>query len=255
MYISKIKYYGLSDIGLREKNQDVWVSLPEHNFFALADGMGGHNGGEVAAKKTVSTLSDYIKEKIFPFRGKYSIKKTIFSLTQGIHETNYHIYQLGNDHPDLKGMGSTLCCMYFQGTKAIYAHVGDSRIYLFRNEMLIKLTDDHSLVQRNEEKQILIDKRKTIKNYKNIITRAMGAQDIVIPEVSYTSIQKNDIFFLCSDGLTDCVSTQSLLQIMKTNPNLQLAAKEMIQSAKSFGSKDNITILLIQPYGPLDLPR
>jgi PPM family protein phosphatase len=243
MKSSKIQFFGSSDIGQREKNQDFWISLPKENFFALADGMGGHNGGEIAAKLTIESISDYIRQKVFPLK-KITLKNQIGLITQAIYETNIRIFQLSCNHHHLKGMGTTLCCIYFKNEKAIYAHVGDSRIYLFRKNQLIKLTDDHSLLQKWKNQDI--KPKNTKQNYKNIITRAIGIQKQVLPEVGYASIQQNDIFFLCSDGLTDYVHENQIVSILDKNVNLTFAVSSLIDVAKSNGGKDNITILMIK---------
>jgi len=245
MSSSKIQFFGLSDIGIREKNQDFWTSLPKENFFALADGMGGHNGGEIVAKQAIESICDYIRKNVYPLK-KFSLKKKIGLLTQGIYQTNTRIYQLSCDHNHLKGMGTTLCFIYFQNEKAIYAHVGDSRVYLFRKNQLIQLTDDHSLIQkwRNQGKDINSKNHKH--NYKNIITRAIGAQKKVSPEVGHIATETKDIFFLCSDGLTDYVTESQIIEILSGILDLNTAVQLLIEIAKSNGSKDNITILMIR---------
>jgi len=245
MSSSKIQFFGLSDIGIREKNQDFWTSLPKENFFALADGMGGHNAGEVAAKQTIESLSDYIRKNVYPLK-KFNLKKKIGLLTQGIYQTNTHIYQLSCDHNHLKGMGTTLCFIYFQNEKAIYAHVGDSRVYLFRKNQLIQLTNDHSLIQKWKSQGKDIQSRKHRHNYKNIITRAIGTQRRVSPEIGHISTEEKDVFFLCSDGLTDYVAESQIIEILSSALELSTAVELLIEIAKANGSKDNITILMIR---------
>jgi len=245
MSSSKIQFFGFSDIGVREKNQDFWTSLPKENFFALADGMGGHNGGEIAAKQTIESISNYIRKNVYPLK-KFSLKKKIGILTQGIYQTNAHIYQLSCDHNHLKGMGTTLCFIYFQNEKAIYAHVGDSRVYLFRKNQLIQLTDDHSLIQKWKNQGKDIHSRKHKHNYKNIITRAIGTQKRVSPEIGHITTEENDVFFLCSDGLTDYVPENQIIEILSGTLELNQAVELLIEIAKVNGSKDNITILMIR---------
>lgn len=233
----KLEAYGLSDIGLvRPNNEDVWISLPRYHFFALADGMGGHKAGEVAAQKTIDFLTKSIKEIIHPQKkANIPTKDLIYHLRSAIENVNHlvHTEGLANDH--LRGMGTTLCCLYLYDESVIYAHVGDSRIYRFRDNELKQLTQDHSLL--TEYKQGF---------FKNIITRAIGTSRTVEPEIASVTVQENDIFFMSTDGLTDCVTLDEMETILKTRHSLRKKAKLFIKLAKKKGSHDNITLLLIR---------
>ncbi len=235
----KFLAYGLSDIGnSRANNEDVWIALPEIGFFALADGMGGHQAGEVAAKEAIDHLSTSLKkiDACDPLTRMLELKSAI-------EKANAWVYELGKEEEDLNGMGTTLCCLVWTEEAIIYAHVGDSRIYRFRNGKLTLLTQDHSLFA----KWLKTGKAsQTPYPYKNVITRAIGTAPKANPEVAVCRHAAGDLYFLCTDGLSDVLEPEEIENILKLSPSLEAASKSLIQKAKFKGSSDNITILMVQ---------
>ncbi len=233
----KLAYAGLSDIGLsRPNNEDVWAAIPEKSFFALADGMGGHQAGEVAAKEAIEALCTAIQA---------SSSDPLLTLRLAIEKANQKVYEKGKKSHILNGMGTTLCCLYWMETVVIYAHVGDSRIYRFRKNKLEQLTQDHSLFA----KWLSQGQSKTCETpypYKNVITRAIGTSKQVTPEIALASYEPGDLFILCSDGLTDSLPFKDMEKILERSDSLDTAAARLIEKAKIKGSNDNITVLLIQ---------
>jgi protein phosphatase len=231
--------FGLSDIGLsRSNNEDVWIAIPEIGFFALADGMGGHQAGEIAAREAIDHLTSSVKG----MKVKSASEWTRW-LRSAIEKANHWVYNLGNEDDSLQGMGTTLCCLLWSQEAIVYAHVGDSRIYRFRERKLELLTQDHSLFAKWLE---LGKSSKTPFPYKNVITRAVGTHPKANPEVALVPHLPGDLFFLCSDGLTDVLSLEEIETLMISTPNLEKAAKILIEKAKFKGSSDNITILMVQ---------
>ena len=225
----KIKAFGFSDIGIkRPNNEDAWLSLPEKRFFALADGMGGHNAGEVASKETISSLRLLAEEK---FGSTPFSKELITLLENAFHEANQRVWMLGQKNKEYYGMGTTLCVLYLYKDAVIYAHVGDSRIYRYRKKEIILLTEDH--IHTNTAKR-------------RILTRAIGTSSKTTPAIASASAIKGDIFFMCSDGLTDFVSELEIEEILKKSRSLKKAVFRLIEKAKEKGSNDNITILMIK---------
>ena len=244
-------FFGLSDIGLsRPTNQDVWSAHPDVGFFALADGMGGRKGGEVAAKEALASLYASIRS----IQGE----NLLFELGRAIERANHHIHRMGRERREFFGMGTTVCCLLFRDQKVYYAHVGDSRIYRLRQGKLELLTQDHSLLAKwafrkkphapLEEAiaQALLEERQN-RPPKHIITKAIGPCSIVEPEIASCETQPNDLFLLCSDGLSDLVPTSALQKFLQNTPNLEIAAQRMVEYAKFKGSNDNITVLIVQP--------
>ncbi len=237
-----LRFCGLSDIGLnRPTNQDVWTAKPEFGFFALADGIGGRRAGDIAAREALNILCESI-HRLSDITNNYQealdLKDEIRS---AIEQANRWVYQMGCESLPLQGMGTTLCCLLWTHSTVYYAHVGDSRIYRYRNDRLELLTRDHSLLARWLSKKCFTQPTPP----KNIITRAIGTPRPANPEISYCPHFPGDLYLLCSDGLSDVVSKEELQKILRNSFTLEKAAKKMIESAKKMGSGDNITVLMI----------
>ena len=234
-----LESFGLSDIGVsRPNNEDVWMAMPEIGFFALADGMGGHQAGEIAAREAIDSLSQAVKK----IKSRNCLELTI-ELRHAIEKANQWVYRLGKKNDAFNGMGTTLCCLIWAAEAVIYAHVGDSRIYRYRDHKLQLLTQDHSLLA----KWLKFGKEtNTPFPYKNVITRAVGTAPKANPEIAITSHQPGDLFFLCSDGLSDVLSLIEIETIIHLFPTLESASTQLIQTAKTKGSSDNITILMMK---------
>ena len=234
--IPSIETFGVSDIGLsRQNNEDVWAELADDHFYVLADGMGGHLAGEVAAKEAVLHFCDAVDKY---FRSK--VPPTVSSAKRYIGETfisaNSWVRRLSKDHPDLSGMGTTLCCLLLLENRAIIGHVGDSRIYRYRKE-LQPLTRDHSLEQEMPNKG---------RSVKHILTRAIGISPAIVPELLEAAYQDGDIYLLCSDGLHDALSDKQIETIFRRSSSLKETALDLIDAAKKGGGHDNITLLLVK---------
>ncbi len=240
-----IESFGISDIGTtRSNNEDIWAELPDDHLYVLADGMGGHLAGEVAAKESVLHLCDAF-ERFFRHHPHPSIPAVKSHLRQAFAEANTWIRSLAGQHPDLNGMGTTLCCLLILGKELIYAHIGDSRIYRFRNK-LERLTNDHSLREELLAQGELTEQTAADFPHKNILTRALGISSTIEPDIQQTTIETGDIYFLCSDGLHDALSDRQIETILRQNPSIKEAAIELVEAAKKAGGTDNITILILK---------
>ncbi len=240
--------YGLSDMGLvRKNNEDVWGSLPEHHLFVLADGMGGHQAGEVASREATNHFLKQVKECL---EKEENIKNNADVLADCIRyileETNHFVYELSKTHELLRGMGTTMCCVYFHESEVVYAHVGDSRIYRLRNNTLKPLTRDHSLLRELIYLGQMPTKYIEETNYKNIITRAIGTEPFVEPVVCVDQIEGGDMYLLCTDGLTDLLSNEEIEEILRTDLTVEEKVRHLIVSAKRKGGHDNITCVCVQ---------
>lgn len=237
-----LTYFGLTDIGVsRPNNEDVWAALPELGFFALADGMGGHNAGEIAAQEAIDHLCSSAKR----IQSRNPIE-LIIELRYAIEKANQWVYQLGRNTESCSGMGTTLCCLFWTRDTIVYAHVGDSRIYRLRKEKLELLTQDHSLFAKWLATGKLAEECETPYPYKNVITRAVGTGSRANPEIATAPHQPGDLYLLCSDGLTDVLPLPDMEKILIRSPDLETASRRLIQKAKIKGSSDNITILMVQ---------
>ncbi len=235
----KVDYCGVSDIGLvREQNEDAWMASPEKNLFVLADGMGGHKAGEVAARSAVCTLIDAIS---IPLNGNPQKE-----LLEAIRFANQAVYTQSQTRSEFMGMGTTLCILFIQGGKAHIGHVGDSRIYRWKSHKLEQITEDHTLLNELIDLQVFSQDEEASSSFRHVLTKAVGTHSSVEPTLAELEIQKNDIFLLCSDGLTNYVSNQEISLIFKAALSIQQAAHALISLAKKHGGGDNITVLIVK---------
>jgi protein phosphatase len=243
----KISSAGLSDIGkVRQNNEDVFALLPEENCYIIADGMGGHQAGEIAAKETVKILSQML---VLAQQNHVLVGKTLKEIRdwfrEAIAEINRRIFVMGSTSEGLYGMGTTVCCLYFCGENAIYSHVGDSRIYRLRNNQLKQLTKDHSLLRELIDLGQIDEEQTEYLMYKNILTKAIGTEPQVRPSVHASEVQENDLYLMCTDGLTDLLSKEDIQRVLIQNiSSLELCAKSLVEQAKAQGGHDNITVVL-----------
>ncbi|OGN62262.1 MAG: hypothetical protein A3F09_04435 [Chlamydiae bacterium RIFCSPHIGHO2_12_FULL_49_11] len=237
MVALKIESFALSDQGLvRATNEDAFAKMQEEGIFILADGLGGHNAGEIAASSAVEymlreiqTLRLFQKQNI-----DLSDQSVLDFLDTSMQNTNLWIYQLSISNPYLHGMGTTLSLLYRHNDKLYLAHIGDSRIYRFRKEYLALLTEDHVHDMTGQGPG------------KKVLSQAIGTSLKVRPQTQKITYMHDDIFLLCSDGLSDLVSEEEILRLMDTSAALDTIAQNLIASAKKSGGYDNITLMLIR---------
>lgn len=242
----KILAFGHTDQGLvRQNNEDAWGEVVELGLFVLADGMGGHKAGEIAAREAVSTLCRMMR-KALAHRHTMGIKELARVLKNAIEHVNASIYKLGHADEQLRGMGTTLCCVQFHHDGVIYAHVGDSRIYRLRKKKLDQLTSDHSLVRELIDLGQINEKQIPEFLYKNIITKAVGTEPNVEPSVHTCDIVDKDLYLMCTDGLTDLLKKEEIESILNHAPSIREATKTLINAAKERGGYDNITVVIMK---------
>ena len=243
-----MKFYAITDIGRkRELNEDyIYTSgqpigaLP--NLFIVADGMGGHKAGDYASMHTVDRFVEVIRE----LGEEHGVQDAI---NEAVTAANAYIYQRSRENSNLSGMGTTLVLASCIGNEAIVANIGDSRLYLVNDDAMTQITRDHSLV---EEMVTLggID-REMARNHpdKNIITRAVGVKEKVAADFFEVDLTKGDKLLLCSDGLTNMLRDEEIYQIIQDNKDLEQAAKALVDAANENGGRDNIAVVLVEPFG------
>ena len=242
-----MKFYAITDIGRkRELNEDyIYTSgqpigaLP--NLFIVADGMGGHKAGDYASMHTVDRFVEVIRE----LGEEHGVQDAI---NEAVTAANAYIYQRSRENSNLSGMGTTLVLASCIGNEAIVANIGDSRLYLV-NDAMTQITRDHSLV---EEMVTLggIDREMARNNPdKNIITRAVGVKEKVAADFFEVDLTKGDKLLLCSDGLTNMLRDEEIYQIIQDNKELEQAAKALVDAANENGGRDNIAVVLVEPFG------
>lgn len=239
----QVSVYGVSDIGLiRRNNEDSWRQLPNEHFYVLADGMGGHRAGEVASYECVERVCSLVHDRFDPYE---TLEKTKEMLAEVIKEVNASIYRLSHRHSKLRGMGTTLCCLLLHPEGLIYAHVGDSRIYRYRNSVLEQLTHDHSLLRELIDLGRLSEQEADDFLYKNIVTKAIGTELFVEPSIGSGDLEIGDILLMSTDGLTDLLTRCEIEEIL-TDTSEEEMARNLVAKAKQKGGYDNITVLLIK---------
>lgn len=243
----KLDIYGLTDEGLvREHNEDFISWFPESGLAILADGMGGHNAGEVASELAVKSISEALQEVLSP-----EIKDTCdMNFKEVVHEAviyaNDEINTHAREHPECSGMGTTIVMTLFHSDSVILASVGDSRIYRFRKGELKQVTTDHSLVQEMIDNGYMSEEEALNSTNRNLITRALGIAEEVKVDVTQDSIEKDDIYLLCSDGLSDMINDEQIFSaLVKSRENLKKASEELVKQAKEHGGHDNVSVILV----------
>jgi len=257
-----------TDVGLkREVNEDAYDSVPEENFYVVADGMGGHASGQVASSLAVSNLRRYLvdlahqpgHELSFPVHPGAGPPEVLVS--NAIQWANERIYIESLKERKYEGMGTTLVCAQGWEGWLVLGHVGDSRIYRYRDGTLQQVTRDHSLLNHFID-QGKITTEQEIRDFKerNIIVRALGLKDWVEPEVRVIDRAGGDVFLLCSDGLTDQVEDWIIENVLRGNrDDLPAACESLVRLANDAGGKDNCTVMLLDmveegPVGSVAAP-
>jgi serine/threonine protein phosphatase PrpC len=238
---------GMCDIGLKRKtNQDSIYLNPEKNIFIVADGMGGHNGGDIASAMAVKYVPEFLLSN--------ANLDPVEACRESIRYTNKTIKERGAQDPKLVGMGTTVVGFYFKGATVYIPNVGDSRAYLVNNHKIFQLTKDHSLVQEKLNVGIYTREQAQKDPQKNVLVRTVGFDDEVEVDVFSYKVSKNDIFITCSDGLHGRVSDADILYIVNTHiPDPMKATKEtvnktvqtLVAQANKNGGNDNISVVLV----------
>lgn len=230
----------LSDKGnIRSLNEDFakYIETSKFSIYVVADGMGGHNAGEVASKMAAEGIVEYILEN-FNETNKENI------LEEAINKVNLDIYNFSIKTKELQGMGTTVtACLSFDN-KVIVANVGDSSSFAFDGNQLVKITKDHSLVQELVDLGSITEEQAAKHPKKNIITRAVGIGEVVKIDIFSVLKDNYNLFLLCSDGLTNDVSINDIVCTLKGEKNLQNICERLVHLAKSNAGRDNITVLL-----------
>jgi len=235
-----INTFGKSDTGLiRKNNEDSFLIEPRMGFCTVADGMGGAAAGEVASNIFVNTASEFLS---LPEPGSAERISTLVQKTFRI--ANQRILEHVTAHPEHKGMGCTAEVLAFSDTGFVLGHIGDSRTYRMRNSELKQISKDHSLVQDQLDQGLITSQQAQKHPHRNVILRAVGISESVSLDLIRGKIYPGDLFLLCSDGLTDMVGDERILQELKTNTELPQCADILIDLAKQAGGKDNITVVL-----------
>ncbi len=245
----RITSCGITDVGMkRQRNEDNYLINDELRLFVVADGMGGHAGGEYASQIAVTTVEEVLSnirdERHFEDNGRATRDMLLQEkLKYAIRLAGKRIYERAQEDTEFRGMGTTALVLYVTDDAGYVAHVGDSRCYRARADTVEQLTEDHSLV--NEQIKAGLINRDAAKSHKlrNIITRSLGYQEEVEIDTQVLTLERGDLYMLCSDGLSNLVEDNELLDMVHQN-SFQEAARKLVDLANRRGGDDNITCVI-----------
>ncbi len=246
-----LNYGGFTHVGMaRDHNEDTFAMLPNRKLFIVADGMGGHNSGEIASKMAIETVDNFINatlsddEITWPYKYDKLLSDAENRLKVSIRLANDRIFKTAQRNQLYKGMGTTIVALYYVQGVATIANVGDSRCYLLRQHVLRQVSEDHSLVNDLLKQKRLKPEDAAKFPHKNVIVRALGTKKHVEVDLFRLKPLRGDAFLLCSDGLTDMVKDQRIEGILNETPDPKAAAKLLVREANQNGGNDNISVII-----------
>lgn len=224
----------------QEDSHDIAALTPNGDVFVVCDGMGGHVGGKHASSIAVKSIIEYLKKERYP--------QPVQALNDALQFANMQILGYANEHPELRGMGTTACIVLLQDSEAYIAHVGDSRIYLYlgKEKQLHRITKDHSFVQALVDAGQITDEEAEHHPNKNRILKALGIKPDLTPSIDKVRPKNGDIFLICSDGLSGMISDSTMRESLMQNTNIEYKGETLINLALEAGGLDNISLELIQ---------
>jgi serine/threonine protein phosphatase PrpC len=236
-----------TDTGLaRENNEDAVAFDALTQLCILADGMGGYNAGEVASGMAVAFIGSEMGRWLSQAGQQANAKEVRRALEICVENANHSIFNAANSNPQYAGMGTTLVVAVFQNERLMLGHIGDSRCYRLRGAEFQQISKDHSLLQEQLDAGLITPEQAKTSLNKNLVTRALGVEDTVMLEVQEYRVEENDVYLMCSDGLSDMVSDEAMAQVMLAEGPLDTKALQLIKAANEAGGRDNISVVLVQ---------
>jgi serine/threonine protein phosphatase PrpC len=249
-----IRAFGVSDTGrVRKTNEDAFLADPDARLYAVADGMGGHNAGEVASRLAMETLLAFVRRSSLDtdFSWPYGLDQTLSfdgnRLRTAIHLANRRVFRAAESTDDYSGMGTTMVGMLINGSRISVAHVGDSRLYLLAGGDLQQLTHDDSWAATILAQDASLTPEDIARHpMRNVLTNVLGARDQVEVHLSERQLRGGEAMLLCSDGLHGTLDRDAIRGILDGSPEVEKAAQTLVDTALERGSRDNVTALVIR---------
>lgn len=244
------EYFALTDTGRARTNNEDAVALHEEAGLAvLADGMGGYNAGEVASEMAC----EFVRQELGLWLKESAADATDTEVCRAmdicVENANSVVFQAAHSEARYAGMGTTIILAVFRGNRALIGHVGDSRAYRMREGTLTQLTRDHSLLQEQIDAGLITAEQAALSIHKNLVTRAVGVEDNVLLETNPHEVQGNDVYLLCSDGLSDMLDDPAIARHLNQSVDLATMAHQLVDAANEAGGRDNISVVLIRAIG------
>lgn len=251
--MTRVEFTALTDTGIkRTNNEDSFLVMEAKNLYAVADGMGGHSSGEIASRIAVETISDFFRtseiseDSTWPYAYDDNISFEGNKLKTAVAVANEKIQEYAAQHPESRGMGTTVVAVLVLDSRLILCHVGDSRCYLLRDGRFSLVTSDHSWVNEQVKLGFLTEEEAQKHPFRNVITKALGTKGEATAEINETVGKKGDMLLLCTDGLNSMVTDDEIAGIVSAEDGLEDKAKKLIEAANSKGGEDNITLVLLK---------
>jgi len=252
----------LTDPGrVRDHNEDCIESRPEIGLYVLADGMGGYNAGEVASGMATSLIADGVVEGWVPREVDRLSREEAMALAdkllrEQIARANTAVFTTSQNNPECAGMGTTLVVCVFYDNFVCVGHIGDSRLYRLRADTLEQVTRDHSLLQEQLDSGLITPEEAKLSQNRNLVTKALGIDPEVEPELHVHETVEGDLYLLCSDGLNDMVDDEEIrLTLVTLRSNPSLSVQQLVQAANDNGGRDNVSAMLVSVTEPFGVPR
>ena len=241
-----MQFVAKTDTGkLRERNEDLYYFDAQLQLFAITDGMGGHESGDIASRIALEIIQKWAQAQVSPHTDLGPMKR-LEVLTELAEEANQQIYSASESSSQARGMGTTLIAGFVTFSYLTYVHVGDSRLYVLRDEKLTQITTDDSFVQKMVEKgEITVEESRTHEK-RNIITKAIGLMPTVAVNADAYPLVPGDIVLACTDGLHDLIiDDREIAEIILAADDIEMAGEKLINKALDYGGTDNVTVLLV----------
>lgn len=248
--LTGMTFAGLTDVGLhRAANQDSYYISPKGDLFIVADGMGGHVGGQEASRLSTAVIKSYLAEHA------HSELSSAALLEQAILQANAAVLSDQRSHPERADMGTTVVLLMVRNDEFWCAHVGDSRLYLLRESGFIQVTQDHTWVAQAIRAGDLSTDQLAHHPWRHVLSQCIGREDLAEIETTLLKTEPGDHLLLCSDGLTEELSDADIITCLQSAPTCEEAVVSLIESAKMHGGRDNITaVALAIPEFPTNIP-
>jgi protein phosphatase len=247
----RVRFAGETDVGRKRTHNEDRFYLPDDERFAIvADGMGGHASGEVAAQIAVDSVVEFFKATneepalTWPFKVDRANRQHTNRLVTAVKLANLRVFEAAQRETELHGMGTTLVSLFFLDDQVIIGHVGDSRAYRVRDADIAQITEDHSLLNDYLKMKRLTPTEAASFSQKNVIVRALGMKESVQVDIFFEAPRLGDIYVLCSDGLSGMIGDEDIRDIARAEPDLDKACEKLIAAANAHGGLDNITVVL-----------
>jgi serine/threonine protein phosphatase PrpC len=240
-----LEFFSVTDTGRARRNNEDSVALDEAEWIAvLADGMGGYNAGEVASGMAAERVKTELAQRLQQLGANPGDADIKTALLDAVDTANRAVFEAATTHAEYAGMGTTLVVALYRGDRMWLGHIGDSRGYRFRNGHLQQLTRDHSLLQEQIDAGLITAEQAAYSMHKNLVTRAVGVDDVVDLEIHDYPVEAGDLLLMCSDGLSDMLTDEQIEQLLRTSDSLPVAGALLVQAANAAGGRDNIAVVL-----------